>query len=144
MKLCCLFLRFCHSTVYSLSLSLIYFFRLIFFKTLALIILIFSISIFIYLITVKDFIWSIQRNVQEKLSISKCINTNTVISQVFYLCGSDFSTVSHRSVKALSQFPQESGAYDKRNGPFLSCCEPYYESEAKCKAFHMKITFVCI
>ena len=28
--------------------------------------------------------------------------------------------------------------------PFPSCCEPHYESEAKCKAFHMKISFDCI
>ena len=28
--------------------------------------------------------------------------------------------------------------------PFPSCCEPLYESEAKCKAFHMKISFACI
>ena len=26
------------------------------------------------------------------------------------------------------------------NRPFQSCCEPHYESEAKCKAFHMKIS----
>ena len=30
------------------------------------------------------------------------------------------------------------------NRPFLSCSEPQYESEAKCKAFHMKISFVCL
>ena len=30
------------------------------------------------------------------------------------------------------------------NGPFTNCCEPHYESEVKCKAFHMKISFVCI
>ena len=30
------------------------------------------------------------------------------------------------------------------NMPFSSCCEPHYESEAKCKTFHMKISFVCI
>ena len=29
-------------------------------------------------------------------------------------------------------------------GHFLSCFEPHYESEAKCIAFHMKISFVCI
>ena len=28
------------------------------------------------------------------------------------------------------------------NRPFPSCCEPHYESEAKCKTFHMKINFV--
>ena len=28
--------------------------------------------------------------------------------------------------------------------PFPSCYEPHYESEAKCKALHMKISFVCI
>ena len=28
--------------------------------------------------------------------------------------------------------------------PFPSCCEPHYDSEAKVKAFHMKISFVCI
>ena len=27
--------------------------------------------------------------------------------------------------------------------PFPSCCEPHYESKAKCKTFHMKISFVC-
>ena len=27
--------------------------------------------------------------------------------------------------------------------PFPSYCEPHYESEAKCKTFHMKIRFVC-
>ena len=26
------------------------------------------------------------------------------------------------------------------NRPFPSCREPHYESEAKCKAFHMKIS----
>ena len=32
-----------------------------------------------------------------------------------------------------------------RNRPFPSCCEPHYESEAKCKAFqHMKINFACM
>ena len=30
------------------------------------------------------------------------------------------------------------------NRPFPSCCEPDYEGEAKCKALHMKIRFVCI
>ena len=30
------------------------------------------------------------------------------------------------------------------NKPFPSCCEPHYESEAKCKAFNMKNSFVCI
>lgn len=30
------------------------------------------------------------------------------------------------------------------NRPFPSCCEPHYESEAKCKTFHMKIGLVCI
>ena len=30
------------------------------------------------------------------------------------------------------------------NRPFPSCCEPHYESEAKCKAFHTKVIFVCI
>ena len=30
------------------------------------------------------------------------------------------------------------------NRPFPSCCEPHYNSEAKCKAFHGKISFVCI
>ena len=28
------------------------------------------------------------------------------------------------------------------NRPFPSFCEPHYESEAKCKTFHMKISFV--
>ena len=28
------------------------------------------------------------------------------------------------------------------NRPFPSCCEPHYESEAMCKTFHMKISFV--
>ena len=30
------------------------------------------------------------------------------------------------------------------NRPFPSCLEPHYESEAKCKASHVKITFVGI
>ena len=30
------------------------------------------------------------------------------------------------------------------NRPFSSCCEPHYESEAKCKAFHMKNSFFSI
>ena len=30
----------------------------------------------------------------------------------------------------------------KPNRPFPSCCGPYYESEAKCEAFHMKISLV--
>ena len=31
------------------------------------------------------------------------------------------------------------------NRPFPSCFEPHYEStKAKCKTFHMKISFVCI
>ena len=30
------------------------------------------------------------------------------------------------------------------NRPFSSCCEPHYESEAECKIFLMKISFVCI
>ena len=30
------------------------------------------------------------------------------------------------------------------NMQFPSCCEPYYEREAKCKTFRMKISFVCI
>ena len=29
------------------------------------------------------------------------------------------------------------------NRPFPNCCQPHYESEARCKAFHMKISFVC-
>ena len=32
----------------------------------------------------------------------------------------------------------------KVNRPFPSCCEPQYEGEAKCKTFHMKISFVYI
>ena len=39
------------------------------------------------------------------------------------------------------------GAQDGRsqlNWPFPSCCEPHYESEAKYKSFHTKISFVCI
>ena len=28
--------------------------------------------------------------------------------------------------------------------PFPSSCEPHYKSEAKCKVFIMKISFVCI
>ena len=28
------------------------------------------------------------------------------------------------------------------NRPFPNCCEPHYESDAKCKVFHMKISFV--
>ena len=32
----------------------------------------------------------------------------------------------------------------RANRPFPSCCEPHYKSEAKCKAFHVKISFVCI
>ena len=31
-----------------------------------------------------------------------------------------------------------------KNRPFARCCEPHYESEAKCKALYMKISFVCI
>ena len=31
-----------------------------------------------------------------------------------------------------------------RNWSFPRCFEPRYESGAKCKAFHMKISFVCI
>ena len=34
--------------------------------------------------------------------------------------------------------------HGKGNRPFPSCCEPHYESEAKCKTFHMKISFLCI
>ena len=30
------------------------------------------------------------------------------------------------------------------NRPFPSCFEPHYVSEAKCKVFHVKISFVCI
>ena len=30
------------------------------------------------------------------------------------------------------------------NRPFPSCCQPHYKSEAKCKGFHIKISFVCI
>ena len=29
----------------------------------------------------------------------------------------------------------------RKNGPFLSCCEPHYESEATCKVFVRKISF---
>ena len=28
------------------------------------------------------------------------------------------------------------------NRPFPTCCEPHYESEAKCKTIHTKISFV--
>ena len=35
-------------------------------------------------------------------------------------------------------------AIEQNNRSFPSCCEPLYESEAKCKAFHMKISFACI
>ena len=34
--------------------------------------------------------------------------------------------------------------WTRNNRPFPSCCEPHYESEAKFKTFHMKISFVCI
>ena len=33
---------------------------------------------------------------------------------------------------------------DHASRPFLSCFEPHSESEAKCQAFHVKISFVCI
>ena len=29
----------------------------------------------------------------------------------------------------------------ENNRPFPSCCEPHFESEAKCKVFIMKISF---
>ena len=29
----------------------------------------------------------------------------------------------------------------KTNRPFPSCCQPHYESKAKCKVFVMKISF---
>ena len=38
----------------------------------------------------------------------------------------------------------ETGSSATKNRPFSTCCEPHYESEAKRKAFHMKISFVCI
>ena len=50
----------------------------------------------------------------------------------------------------LSQFTKEKDLgtrllYSETiNRPFPCCCEPHYESEAKRKAFHMKISFVCI
>ena len=34
--------------------------------------------------------------------------------------------------------------YPECNGPFPSCCKPHYKSEAKYKAFHINISFVCI
>ena len=48
-----------------------------------------------------------------------------------------------------SQLPAEilhqiSFPVPKCKRPLPSCCEPQCESEAKCKAFHMKISFVCI
>ena len=30
------------------------------------------------------------------------------------------------------------------NRPLPRCCEPQYENEVKCQAFHMKMSFVCI
>ena len=30
----------------------------------------------------------------------------------------------------------------RKKRPFPHCLEPHYESEAKCKAFHVKISFV--
>ena len=35
-------------------------------------------------------------------------------------------------------------AFNVSYRPFPSCYEPHYESEAKCKAFHMKSSFICI
>ena len=58
------------------------------------------------------------------------------------------------SEKEIPRSPNRSRTYDlpitssihieihieNKNGPFPSCCEPHYESEARCTAFHMKIT----
>ena len=30
------------------------------------------------------------------------------------------------------------------NRPFQGCFEPHYEGNASCKAFHLKISFVCL
>ena len=46
-------------------------------------------------------------------------------------------TVKLRYNESLSN--KVSGVMDNRSFP--SCCEPHYESEAKCKTFHMKISF---
>ena len=43
-------------------------------------------------------------------------------------------------VSDLSCFPDST----EGNWPFLRCLEPHYESDTKCKAFHVKISFVCI
>ena len=39
------------------------------------------------------------------------------------------------------RFPAPAFSYNHYNRPFPSCCEPRYQNEAECKAFHMKISF---
>ena len=48
------------------------------------------------------------------------------------------------NARKIGEFEQIDVAGVQQNGPFLSCFEPHYESEAKCKAFHLKISFICI
>ena len=60
-----------------------------------------------------------------------------------------------KSLRNVTIFPRFLATGTKKGNPYIknisdynrpipSCCEPYYENEAKCKAFHMKISFVCI
>ena len=50
--------------------------------------------------------------------------------------------VLYRMYADLIEFEQRK--FGAKIRPFPSCCEPRYESEARCTAFPMKISFVCM
>ena len=53
---------------------------------------------------------------------------------------------STQSTRALDNYNAASNLVPRAfpNRPFPSCCEPHFESEAKFKAFRMKISLHCI
>ena len=80
---------------------------------------------------------------------------NDIVQNNFFLCMSyyEFSARNVRILRSISLFTSSgTKAVNKKNNliahvawlSFPSCVEPHYESEAKYKAFHVKISFVCI
>ena len=78
------------------------------------------------------------RRVLPKSSCSKNQRSNVVMAN--YLINTVNKTKN--LFTRLPTAPVESS--EPTNRPFPSCCEPHYESKAKCKIFHMKMSFVCI
>ena len=67
------------------------------------------------------------RRIREKFMSSTCGNSDVICKS------SNFHQARREGVYLICNPPI--------NSPFPSCCEPHYESEAKCKVFIMKMSF---